>query len=378
MAATPSPVTASVLSWAVDEDGRDLRTLSEALDVDLDTLDSWVAGEAKPTSGQVTTMAKILKRPRALFFLPRPPASATLPASFRHPPGDERVVTAEARRKVRQARRVQQAMSWALRDEPAVEVPQFVVTASPDEAGDQARAWLGISDADQGDWSTDYDALYAWRTALEERQILVFALKIGHDDVRGFSAWDERAPLIVTNSTGVSPTARSFTLMHELGHLMLRQDAACIEAGPAGEVTADVERWCERFGATVLMPASTTKQWAEARGLSGASADITDVKAMMLRFRVSARASALRLITLGYAARELYAEVSRVFAPKPAPKVDRMSQPPRAELRQREFGDRVLRTVLNELPPRDALSILRMQVEDVRRLAEKVPGVPEI
>jgi hypothetical protein len=36
----------------------------------------------------------------------------------------------------------------------------------------------------------------------------------------------------------------------------------------------------------------------------------------------------------------------------------------------------VIGTVLENLPPRDALSVLRIDVEDARRLAEEVPGVP--
>jgi hypothetical protein len=49
------------------------------------------------------------------------------------------------------------------------------------------------------------------------------------------AAGDDRAPLIVANSSRVSPAARSFTLVHELAHLYLRQDAACIERTISGK-----------------------------------------------------------------------------------------------------------------------------------------------
>lgn len=179
MSAKPSPVTPAVLGWALDEDGRGRRALSEALDVDPDTLDAWLAGDARPTRGQVTAMAKVLRRPRAVFFLPRPPAASTLPASFRHPPGDERLVSVEARRRVRQARRVQQAVSWALADRAGVDLPQ-AITGEPVEAtAGRAREWLTVSDDDQAGWRDDYAALRSWRAALERREILVFALDVG-------------------------------------------------------------------------------------------------------------------------------------------------------------------------------------------------------
>jgi hypothetical protein len=51
MAAQPSPVTPSVLRWAVDEDGRNHEDLAHSLHVDVDVLDAWLEGEAAPTRG---------------------------------------------------------------------------------------------------------------------------------------------------------------------------------------------------------------------------------------------------------------------------------------------------------------------------------------
>ena len=137
-----APVTLSVLAWAVSEDGRDLESLSGALEVAADTLDAWVLGDASPTSGEVSKLAKILKRPRALFFLPGPPGAATLPASFAIPPGDDRQVSPETRRSVRRARRVQQAVSWVYRDDPVVEMPRTTTAVDPGTAAATARDWV--------------------------------------------------------------------------------------------------------------------------------------------------------------------------------------------------------------------------------------------
>ena len=243
MAGKPSPITRAVLAWAISEDGRSLLDLANALGIDEALLDEWVEGESLPTVGQVTDLAATLRRPRAMFFMPKPPESATLPPSFRHPPGDERLVSAAARRSLRQARRMQTVISGAIEDGPPVEVPRYRLAQSPEVAAAQMREWLGVSLADQTQWASDYQALYAWRAAMDARGIFVFALDIGEtsngrgprvsgvvsDEIRGFSAWDERAPLIVMNSRRVSPAARSFTLGHELGHLVTRVDAACLE-----------------------------------------------------------------------------------------------------------------------------------------------------
>ncbi len=71
----------------------------------------------------------------------------------------------------------------------------------------------------------------------------------------------------------------------------------------------------------------------------------------------------------------LYGEVLRVFVPKPRTDSQPFS-PPRATARLRQYGPRVIGTVLENLPPRDALSVLRIDVEDARRLAGDVSGAP--
>jgi Zn-dependent peptidase ImmA (M78 family) len=380
MATQTSPVKPDVLRWAVDEDGRPADALADALKVDPALLESWLRGDSAPTRGQVSDLARVLQRPRALFFLPRPPAAATLPPSFRRPPGDdEREVSATARRKVRQARRVQHAMAWARREDPPIDLPLASLDDDPEQSAARARDWLGITDAEQTRWSDEYVALRAWREALEDRGVLVFVLEIGRDDVRGFSAWDDHAPLIVANLSGVSAAARSFTLGHELGHLATRKDSACIE--PVEEAISDttVERWCERFGAALLMPRPALLDLAGERSIRRGTADLDDVRALMRRFRVSARAAALRLIDLGFATPKLYGEVARVFVPKPPPpKGTPIARPPRAVARVREYGPETVRTVLEALPPRDALSILRVTVDDVRRISSEVPGVASL
>jgi Zn-dependent peptidase ImmA (M78 family)/transcriptional regulator with XRE-family HTH domain len=331
MSGIRSPITPPVLAWAIKEDGRSPGELAEKLKVDRSILDQWTDGDSLPTVGQVTKLAEVLRRPRALFFLPRPPAAATLPASFRHPPGDDRLIGAAARRRVRQARRIQSAVALALDDEEPLQVPRFPLGASAARGAAELREWLGVSDTEQSSWDSDYDSVRGWREALDAHGILVFSLEIGRDDVRGFSAWDDHAPLIVMNASSVSPAAPCFTPGHELGHLVTRQDAACIESQEGMPFDVPVERWCEEFSAALLMPELRVRAHARQRGLSGGDADLNDVKALMKAFRVSARASALRLIDLGYATRGLYADVVRIFQPNPRPTTTDIRRPRRQD-----------------------------------------------
>lgn len=95
----------------------------------------------------------------------------------------------------------------------------------------------------------------------------------------------------------------------------------------------------------------------------------------MTAFRVSARAAALRLADLQFAEDRLYSQVLAVFLPPKRPQDGTPRNPPRYQARLRQYGLRGVSTVLHSFPENDALSILRMDVQDVRRLADEVPGV---
>lgn len=369
MAARTVPITAAVVAWALEEDGRQLADVAEAVGVGVDTLRAWAEGEAQPTVGQTSDLAKALKRPRSFFLLPSPPRAAGLPASFRHPPGVDVDVMppADVLKEMRRARRVQNAAAWALREEPGAQVPQSSLDVAPARAAEEVISWLGVEPRHEDEWA-------AWRErrrTLEEHDVLVFSLALGRKTIRGFSAWDEHAPLIAVNSTGNLPPVRSFTLMHELGHLVLRADAACAPTEGGQVPDADVERWCESFAGAVLMPPAVVERVVD-RIAEPAGAGINTVKALARATWVSHRAAALRLIELGFARRGLYAEVDAVFRPGESA-AGGGSGERRHEARLRELGERPLHLVLGALQPRDALSVLRLQVDDVRSLEAEIP-----
>lgn len=375
----PAPVTPDLVRWALEEDGRPYKRVAEALEVAPDVLLAWAEGHDRPSKGQVTKLAAILKRPRALFFLPAPPVASALPAAFRHPPGADRDVGQESRLHVRRARRVQDAVSWSLREAEQVSLPRMQLAGSPEAGAADARTWLGVTDEDQLGWGgQQYEALSGWKTTLDESGILVFTLEMGRGDVRGFSCWDDWAPMIALNSSSVSAAARVFTLGHELGHLVTRSDAACIEPTERLLVEADVERWCERFSAALLMPAAILSRVLPRR--SG-QAGINEVMLLMRALGVSARAAALRLIDLDYAPHELYSVVEKTFRPAPAREVDSSKEfrrPGVDVLRERAYGQRAIRQVLNTLPESEALRVLRLTVQDARKLTERVPGIDAV
>lgn len=318
MAGREVPITGAVLGWAREESGLSRHQLADRVGVPPEVLSAWEHGQAWPSGGQLTRLATVLHRPSALFFLPAPPRRESLRTSFRHAPGlagrepsDIEMVH------IRWGRRLQEIFSWVLRDRGAkpVGLPRFSVEERSEEAAATLRGLLGIAPATQLAWETPGEAFRAWRAALEGHGVLVLQLQMGKGNIRGFSVCDDLAPMAAVN-TAYHPTARVFTLLHEVGHLVTGADAACLRFIAPRESEAGAERWCERFAAQVLVPGETLRSVAAALGVSEGRPirDVATARRIAGRFQVSTRAVSLRLQEIGLAPQTLYGLVERELA----------------------------------------------------------------
>jgi Zn-dependent peptidase ImmA (M78 family) len=312
------PINGSVLRWAREEVGLTEAAFAEAVKAEPAEVVAWESGQASPSKGAFTKIVEVLKRPSAVFFLPKPPLAAGLPTSLRNAPGlgSHKLDQAEVRQ-IRWARRLQDVVAWALRDVggPGLDFPRYSLDDDPVEVAATERARTEVTPAEQLEWDNASEAFRVWRGVLEARGVLVLQLSIGKGNVRGFSAWDDHAPLVAVN-TSYHPTARIFTLFHELAHLLTRTDAACLRFILPTDRDSQLERWCERFAATFLIPPESLRVVAGWYGASEA-VKVTDAdvaRKIANRFKVSTRATSLRLQELALAPSTLYAAVESMFA----------------------------------------------------------------
>lgn len=134
-------------------------------------------------------------------------------------------------------------------------------STSPVELAKLARKWLGVDET-----KVDYDSL---RIAIEGKGILVF-MSIGepgkkilrlekNSNVRGFSLYDKATPAILVNKMPNYGTSKggeniqSFTLMHELGHLLLHKGAFITEQDYIYS-RRKKEKEANQFAANFLIP----------------------------------------------------------------------------------------------------------------------------
>ena len=340
------PITPSVLRWAMDEAGVDEPQLAKAASVSADTLQGWLQGHEKPTLTQVRKLAQALHRQLAVFLLPSPPPATERALELRASPGSSRrPLNPVERRHVRRTERLQEVVSWLTRELGAqsAQLPAARIDEPAVDAAARFRSALQVSVEQQTRFKSLSHAFDRWREALGSLGVLVFQFPLGRESCRGFSLWDADAPVIVIN-TAWNEAARIYTLFHELGHLITRTESACGDGDLGWRVAQHpdrIERWCEEFAAAALLPEPAVRAFVLDQG--GASiAEVAAVRRLARKFHVSLTASCLRLVELGLARRELFADLPKRADFKDPQGGGASGGRTVAEIRHDEIGDRTV------------------------------------
>lgn len=139
------------------------------------------------------------------------------------------------------------------------------------------------------------------RAEVEKLGILVIQSNLNKaDEVRGFSIIDSSPYVILINRQDgfeVSHAPRIFTLIHELGHILLRDESICNE-GRESRVAQEV--FCNKFAAGLLLPPNEVRQvYTEYVNQNKDLSLIQYVEYIREYFRVGFDAAAWRLRDLG-------------------------------------------------------------------------------
>ncbi|TAL90286.1 MAG: ImmA/IrrE family metallo-endopeptidase [Rhodanobacter sp.] len=301
---TDSGIAASipVLRWAAQRE----RLHDEDLTQRFPKWPLWLSGDAQPTLRQLENFARLTHTAIGYFFLPEPPELALPVPDFRTV--RDQFLAEPSSNLLDTLYLCQQRQAW-YRDYARVrgfEPLPFIGSAQPEQPAEKVAraigATLAVSTAERQAMRTWEDALRQLIRAAEDAGILVMATSVvgsnNHrpldvDEFRGFVLADDLAPLIFLNGAD-SKSAQMFTLGHELAHLWL--GASGVSDAQAGKVPAQqMERWCNRVAAELLMPMEAV--WAAHH----AETPVTDEIQRLARvFKVSTLVVLRRLFDAGY------------------------------------------------------------------------------
>lgn len=306
------PVNPTVLAWAREESGYPSDRVAKRLSVKEERVLAWEQGKRQPTIRQVERLAQLFHRPLSIFFQPRPPQLPALATEYRRLPGvHPGHETPELRLALRKML-IRRENALNLLGELGQPIPAFALRAhlseSPADVGQRLRTGVGIDVATQLAWPNEWRAWGAWRSGVEQLGVLVFIFgRIALDEVRGLALLRSPLPVAAINGKEI-PEAKSFTLLHEVVHLML---AASREEAPANQEHRSpaewekVERFAEVAASHALVPEAALRDVVAQRG-SSAEWDIAGVRSIAKRFRVTPLATATRLRESGFMSWDAY------------------------------------------------------------------------
>ena len=297
-------VSEPVLSWALK---RSERTFEEAL-TRFPKLGDWMGGNAQPTLHDLEKFAAFTHTSLGALIMPEPP-DETLPIADMRT-RESAAIERPSGNLLDTIDRYQQFQDWYhnyAREQGAEKLSFLGTASSQDKAHVVARSVRELLLLDQITATTPDQ----WRRdivkALEDVGVLVMMSGIvgtnthrslSTDEFRGFSLYDDLAPLIFVNVAGEPYTAQNFTLLHEFAHLLLGHSA--LSGGDRALGGTGEEAWCNRVAACVLLPDEALKAFGEAT-------TVQDYRAAARRFGVSAEVALHRLYGVGRIGEEQYA-----------------------------------------------------------------------
>lgn len=308
-------INPEVLTWARESAGFDLAAAAAKVDVDEEKLAAWEGGGDQPSIPQLRKLAEAYKRPLAVLYLPEPPTTAfqAMHDFRRLPELGLRRFSPELTLEIRLAQQRRELAIELFQDadeKPAAFTLETALGTDPEQAALAIREALGVDYKLQSHWRDPRVAFLAWRSRIEALGVLIFqASRIESDEASGFAAWADVLPFMVINRKDAY-ARRTFSMFHELAHLMLRQSGVSdldLE-GPRAADDEKIEVFCNQVAAAALMPRDLflAENLVAAKGVGRHEWDDAAVQTLALTYGVSREAIVRRLLTLARTTEAFY------------------------------------------------------------------------
>jgi Zn-dependent peptidase ImmA (M78 family)/transcriptional regulator with XRE-family HTH domain len=342
-------INISRIAWCCNDYGISPDELANEVGISHASMNGLMKGERGLTFGQLSKIAQFFGR-GVLFFLQPGDVEANVvhTLAFRTLANQKPELSTKIRSLIERVEH-QRTIYSALRDETD-DLPTFnpidVPSDDPIKAACLVRQWLGLPTR---------NSFETYRSAIEAKGILVF-LSNGYQGkwqiakespVMGFTLYDDECPVIVIKKQRWE-SQQTFTLIHELGHLILQKMSSIDDEGDFYSHEGE-EKIANAFAGHLLVP----KERLNDIDLQGRPRRVDEFDGWLERHRkmwgVSTEVILRRLLDSGKIERHEYAEY-RLWRANVA---EQLRDGGNREWRHREpkhiFGDTFVRAVLDAM-----------------------------
>lgn len=257
-------VNPAMLTWARKQSGNiTVDDVARKLKVPAERVADWENGVSFPSWSQLSSLAKWYRLPTLYFYMDSPPSDGHCPPDFRSSSGAEQNRRPWLAAELRRLHNVRDVVV-ELRESLGRNSGPFLASISLQMDVEKAATLIvdtlkrRTTVPEPGSERAKPDWWYArWRRALEDTDIIVMQMRerVAVSEFRGLSVWCPVAPAILINPRDAI-SGRLFTMLHEVAHIALNQDGICSPHYDTEESGEEIERFCNRVAAEVLIPRS--------------------------------------------------------------------------------------------------------------------------
>jgi Zn-dependent peptidase ImmA (M78 family)/DNA-binding XRE family transcriptional regulator len=301
----------ALIKWARETAGFTVDEAAERLGIAETRFVAWETpgSDDAPSIPQLRKAAALFRRPLAAFYLREVPPRFEVMRDLRRLPGTGvRHYSSALHLEIRAANE-RHELALELASDLELQFPQFALRANvsdhPEKVGEFVRSTLGVTTELQLQWR-DNDGragFNAWRFRIEDAGVLVFqTTRFPSDEASGFAIAADRLPVIAVNRNDAL-TRRTFSLLHEFVHLMIRVSGVSDLETDAERPPEDqrIEVFCNQVAAAALIPRDVLLADARvvARGARSINWTDAELNELARQFNVSREALLRRLLTFG-------------------------------------------------------------------------------
>jgi Zn-dependent peptidase ImmA (M78 family) len=311
-------INPALITWARESAGFAMAEAATRLDIDEARLAAWeaVPAEDAPSIPQLRKIATLFKRPLAVFYMAAPPDGFSVMRDLRRLPGaGARRYSPQLQMEIR-AVNERRELALELATDIELDVSKFTLNATveedPEAVGARIRTALGVTAELQERWrdSDGRAGFNAWRSRIEGAGALVFqTTRFSSEEASGFAIAGDVLPIIAVNRNDAL-TRRTFSLLHEFAHLMIRISGVSDLETDANRPPEDqpIEVFCNQVAAAALIPRDVLLQEARvvAQGQRSENWKDDELSDLARQFNVSREALLRRLLTFDRTTADFY------------------------------------------------------------------------